>query len=51
MNAKDKPQMKIRVSTDLKAWLDKKACEDKRSLSYVVEEAIAKAKKLEEMAA
>lgn len=51
MKAIDKPQIKVRISSESKAWLDKKAKQDQRSLSFLVEEAISKAMRLEELAA
>jgi len=49
--ASDKPQIKVRISHKSKEWLDKKAKQNQRSLSFLVEEAISKAIRLEEMAA
>lgn len=51
MAEKERPQVKVRISRELKDWLDQKAKTDQRSLSFVVERAIEKAKKIEEMAA
>ncbi len=50
MKAKEKPQIKIRITPELKEWLDQKAKREQRSLNFVAEEAIAKAKQLEEAA-
>lgn len=51
MKAIEKPQIKVRISPESKQWLDSKAKKNQRSLSFVVEEAISKAMRLEEMAA
>ncbi|WP_372834643.1 ribbon-helix-helix protein, CopG family [Pontibacterium sp.] len=51
MKAKDKPQIKVRITPESKEWLDKRAKKEQRSLSFLVEEAISKARRLEEMAA
>ncbi|QQD21249.1 DUF1778 domain-containing protein [Oceanospirillaceae bacterium ASx5O] len=46
-----KPQIKVRISQESKSWLDRRAQTEERSLSFLVEEALKKARKLEEIAA
>ena len=47
MKAIEKPQIKVRISVESKEWLDKKAKAEKRSLSFLVEEALERVRMLE----
>lgn len=51
MLTRDCPQMKVRVTVEIKEWLDKRAKEEQRSLSFLVNESLEKTKKLDEPSA
>ena len=49
MPSRTDPQMRVRVTPEIKDWLDRKAKSEQRSIAFIVQQSLEKAKKLEEM--